>query len=463
MSDAGRPTSDAVEIGERRMHPGYLLIAAGQTLRGLLPVLLGVGFLVRHWWLLIVAGVLIVALSGARWWTTTYAVEAGSLRYRSGLVNRGVHTVPLHRITALEAHRGLVNRVFGLWSVRIQTPGASERDGLRLHCLNGDALAALQRAADPTAGRSAVAAAAVGGHPASGTQLGATAVPPPAEESGPGGATAGATGGATGGATDTAGTPVNLGDRRRPVLIARLGSSDLLLAAVTGTSIPLMIAGIGVAWSRLHDWLPERTFASVMHAVFGNRSAAPLIIAGLLVVAVLVAITLTSLRLAAFTVSREGTKLRVTRGMISQRSGTIAIDRIQAIRVVEGIGRLAIGRCAVEVEVAGLHGAGQDSNRLLFPLLRVTEVADFVRRAVPGFPWPTAPLATPPTRARRRFYTRPVLIGAAISVLLWWVSRDGWVALVPLPLLAAVALGHGRSRATGWQVDEHTTTSAGCG
>ena len=401
MKVDGRPG----DLAERRLHPAYLIISAGESLRALLPVVIGISVWRTHWWVLAIAGALLVALALAGWWTRKYAVTNGVLRVRTGLFARSVHSIPASRITALDAHRGVVQRLFRVWGLKVQTPGDGDRASVRLSCLSVSALEELRSALDP-ARRAPGPATALESSPAAGETV-----------------------------------------------IARLGLRDLLIAAITGTSIPLLFLGAAAAWNRLRDLLPEHTLRTITREVFGGSWW--LIASGILL-AVLVGVVIVALRLAAFTVTREGDRLRVTRGLLAQRAGTVTVDRIQAVRVIEGFWRRPLGYCALEVEVAGLSGR-KDNERLLFPLLRTAEVAAFVARALPELGWPQTPPTPVPARARRRYLTVPLLVAAAITVgLLMLPGRWATLAIAPLPLAGLV--GVGQFRDAGWQTSPDTTT-----
>ncbi|WP_196073102.1 PH domain-containing protein [Nakamurella alba] len=401
----GRPG----EIAERRLHPAYLLISAGQTVRSAIPVAAALAFSPIRWWALGIGGVLVVLGAVTGWWFRRYSVSGQVLRIRSGLLARKEQTVPVHRITALDAHRGLVQRLFGVWGLRVQTPGDGERATVRLACLSGRALDELRAAlADPGAGpgRSSPGAAGVPG------------ARPPGE------------------------------------VIARLRTGRLLIAAVTGTSVPLLLAGAAGVWNRLQEILPGSVHRWLRQEIL--RDLTWLLALALLLLALLGAVLITSLRLARFTLVRDGDRLRISRGLLAQRSGTVIVDRIQAVRMVEGLWRRPFGLCALEVEVAGI-GKDRDSERTLFPLLRVTEVPDLLARAVPELVAPLTGVQRVPARARRRYPTLPLLTGVVLSALALLLPGR-WAVLAVVPVTVAVLVAWGQVRAAGLARTPQTVT-----
>ena len=132
-------------VPERRLHPAYLVIAAGRSIRSMIPVI-AIGVWGAPWWTLAVVGVIVVVTSVGGWRVRRYEVSKGVLRVRSGLFNRTVHTIPAARITAMEAHRGVVQRIFRVWSLKVQTPGDGERASVQLSCLTAARLEELRTA-----------------------------------------------------------------------------------------------------------------------------------------------------------------------------------------------------------------------------------------------------------------------------------------------------------------------------
>ncbi len=411
-----------VQIAERRLHPTYLLISLGRSVRSLIPAI-AVGVWKAPGPLIGGLAALLFGLAVAHWWTRRYSVLDGSLRVSSGLLRRTQDTIGINRITAVDAQRGVIQRLLGVWGVKIQTPGNDHRSAVHLVCLSASALEELRAALTPSI-RTALT-------PSTRPTTGGPFLEAPENQPG----------------SD---------DQPVPVTLAVLDTRSLLVAAFTGTSIPLILAGAAVAFGRAHDVLPERTFAALARDVFVGGLTTALLLSGAVVLAVLAGVALTSLRLARFTLIRDGSRLRITRGLLAQRSGTIPIDRVQAVRLVEGFWRRMLGYCSLEVEVAGLS-TSNDAERTLFPLIRTDRAVALVADALPELQWRPAPLIRVPAGARRRYFTLPVLIGlpatAGLALLPGW---GAYLALTPIPL--AVLIGWGQATDAAWLLDETTVT-----
>ena len=75
--------------------------------------------------------------------------------------------------------------------------------------------------------------------------------------------------------------------------------------------------------------------------------------AALLVLAWLLSTLGAVVAFAGFTVTRDGDRLRIRRGLFARREATVPVPRVRAVRVVEGIFRRPFGLAALRVEVTG--------------------------------------------------------------------------------------------------------------
>jgi putative membrane protein len=368
----------------------------------------------------------IVAVSGAwsllSWRATVYGIRGNAFYFKRGVLGRNERTVPLDHIQSVDVVQGVVQRLFNVVEVRIETAGggASARGGadVSLPAVSRPVALELQRDLAPVP-RDRVALATPAGGPAR-----AEAARPEAP---------------------------------RPVLIRRLGPGRLLFAGATSGQIGVILPLIATAsqlfdnvltpefvvrYARDQGWLPNSV------AVAGAIAVAVLLLAWL------VAIAGTVLTYAGFTLSREGDTLRIRRGLLERREVTIPINRIQAVQTVENILRQPFGMVLVRMESVG-YGPDAGVSTTLFPLLSREEVLPFLQAAAPEFAV-SPPLRPLPRRALRRYVVRsalPLLLLAVPAVFL--LVRRGLpeLALVPLALVAlAGAYGWARYRGVGWAV-----------
>lgn len=189
----------------------------------------------------------------------------------------------------------------------------------------------------------------------------------------------------------------------------------MLIAAITNNTIPLIFAAAVVAWYRFTEFVPSRA-AEFMHESVEPRGSVA-VIAALIVTAIVLGVVTSALRLNRFTLIRDGDVLRNSKGLLGTRSATIPVERVQAVRIVEGLSRAPFGYCSLQVEVAGI-GVANNDRRTLFPLIKTARARALIERALPEIRWPATPLMPLPARVHRRYLTVPLEYGAGFTALL---------------------------------------------
>jgi putative membrane protein len=397
----------------RHLHPAAMLIAALRSIRRSLSafVIPGVAFLASRGFsmqtiALILLGALLVAALAALWgflsWrATTYEVSGGAFRLRQGILQKNERTIPLDHVQSVDTVQGVIQRLFDVLEVRIETAGggASEPDA---------SLSALDRAS-------------------------AEALRREIESSGR--------------------EPVETEEATGPTVLRRLNTRDLLIAGATSGQIGVALSLIAVA-SQVFDEFGNFFSEDLIRRTF--EAAAPnSIVAVLLLVLIvglfawLLAIGGTILAYAGFTLSRDGDFLYFRRGLLERREATIPLARIQAVRIVEGILRQPFGLAALRVESAG-YGEDTGVSTTLFPLLPRKEAQRLLLDAAPEFA--VIPALNPlPIRALRRYVfrtTAPVLAVAFASSFAF--DSVTWGLLALLLVLPTAVYGWLRYRDAGW-------------
>ncbi len=435
-----------VAIPDTRLHPIYLIIETARALRSAIPFLVVTILGGAPWWVNAALFVIVMIVAVAQWQVKKYSVISGVLRLRTGVFNRMVRVVPITRITALDATRSFVQRLVGVWGLKVQSPGDRHGSAVVLGSLSGRRLDELRAALDV---REPTPASAPSQQP--GTSAAASS-----SESPPSAATA------TGRSRSDSSTIQRYLSWRRsestaaptasPDVVAVLRTREMLFAAVTNNTIPLIFGVAVVVWYRFSAFVPSRA-ADFMHTTVEPRGSVAVLVA-LVVVAVVLGIINSALRLNNFTLVRDGAVLRKHAGLLGTQTGTIPVKRVQGVRIVEGLWRAPFGYCSLQVEVAGI-GAANVTHRTLFPLLKTAHARALISRALPEMHWPDAPLRRLPERIHRRYRTVPLEYGAGFTVLLLFLP--GWwrlLALAPLPL--AWLLAALRARESAWHLDDRS-------
>ncbi|HEY5148995.1 MAG TPA: PH domain-containing protein, partial [Mycobacterium sp.] len=456
-----------VAVPDTRLHPIYLVIETARTLRSAIPFLVVTFLGGAPWWVNVTLFVLIMIVAIAQWYVRKYSVISGVLRLRSGLFNRTVRVVPITRITALDAYRSLSQRIVGVWGLRVQSPGDRGGAAVSLGSLSTSRLTELQIALEtvrPLPDTAPYSAGSAEATEAEGTSR--TADEPRATGERAASGNSGATDGPPSSAEPQAATKPAMAsilhrfsrrrrDPKRPdgyETIAVLTTQEMLIAAVTNNSIPLIFAIALVVWYRFSEYVPSRAQDFMTETVEPRGVLA--VVTALVVTAVVAGVVLSALRLNRFTLIRDGDVLRNHRGLLGKQTATIPVARVQAVRVVEGVWRTMLGYAHLQVEVAGI-GRANTNQRMLFPLVRTARAAHLVRRVLPELHWPEDPLHPIPERIHRRYLTLPLEYGMGFTLLLLFLP-EWWRLLALLPLPLGYWLGVARAREARWWVGERS-------
>ena len=350
------------------------------------------------WVLVLPAGALVFAvLYGiVAWYRHTYWVTGDELRIEQGILNRSQRIIPIERIQAIDISQGVLQRLLGVVKVEIQTAGGTSPEVV-LTAVSARAAEELRLAL-----RRAVPLAAAG-----------------TEES-------------------------------APALVRRLSAQDLLLAGATSGRAGVALSLIGSAMSQLDEMIPWESVPLLPDRLHGTG-----IVLAIAVFAVALAWLLGVLGMvlahAGFTVRRDGETLLIERGLLERRVASLPMDRVQAVRIVEGLFRQPFGLIELRVESAA-YGLKAGESTVLFPLLRRREVLPFLRAFLPEYAV-DVPLTTLPGRARRRYALRLDLMWPAVAgaTLLFWTTFPVGILGLSLPVAAAL-LGLWQYRDAGWAV-----------
>jgi len=392
----------------RKLHPAAMLIGAVKSLRrwistaaipGVVVIFSsGLDFLTIT---LIVAAVVALIVFSVIWgflsWrATTYDVSGGAFRLRGGVIQKNERTIPLEHVQSVDTVQGLLQRLFGVYEVRVETAGGggTEPDA---------ALSALDRAAVETLRREIEGARAA---------------------------------------------PTTEAEEAGPQIIRKLSTRDLLIAGATSGQIGVALSLVAIG-SQLVDNFFSQRFVERLFETLAPRSVGAVLLLIFLVglFAWLLAIAGTVLAYSGFTLSRDGGFLYIRRGLLERREATIPLARIQAVRIVEGLLRQPFGLAMLRVESAG-YGEDAGVSTTLFPLLPRRQVRALLEATAPEFAI-EVPLEALPRRARRRYAVRAAIpalfVAAALATPIYLASDSAVLAALPVLLVVPGAL-HGLIR-----------------
>lgn len=158
----------------------------------------------------------------------------------------------------------------------------------------------------------------------------------------------------------------------------------------------------------------------------------------LIAVAILVLVLALSMagnivKYGSFCVVRRGSRFQVEKGLLSHTSTTVALTRIQTLEVSQTLLERAIGYAQVEVHTVQSHESssnedGTSDSVVLFPLIKLAELPDFLHKALPEFEHvkvDTDEVHLPKVALRRGILR--ALYGACVfwvlaGLLHWWIA-----------------------------------------
>lgn len=375
------------------------------------------------------------AVRAARWASFTYDLDGRSLITEGGILNRTRRVVPLDRVQQVDVQRKLRHQIFGLAVVRVDTAGTASEAEVTLDAVS------VAEAEHLRVALSGPPPASPSSHPAG---LGATT-----EESGAG----------SWGAPVEAPDPVE--EERE---LVRISPGRLALGGITGSKLFVVFVAVGALAGLIND-LPRGLRDQAVDSVSdGARSGVTaLLVFALLAIPVIVAVAAGAAVLTdgGYQLTRRGQFLQVRRGLLDHREASLAVHRVQVVRVHQNLLRQALGVVSVTLQSAGGSGqVEQQDARVTVPIMARSDLDALLAEVLPRAPHiPVLPRA--PGAARRRAWVRRLVPAVALAVAaVVWLPPYGLLALVLIPLAAVD--GELAYRGLGWAaVDDHIVARRG--
>ncbi|WP_285769479.1 PH domain-containing protein [Peribacillus sp. SI8-4] len=329
-----------------------------------------------------------------QWLRFTYRMEDGEFRIESGVFVRKKRYIKLDRIHSIDISQGIIQRIFRLVKVNIETAGGTQAD------------AVLSAIGKRDAGRINAFIS---------TEKNKTAIDVPEMEK----------------------------DRHSRHEGAVEASSvykqtlpQLVAMAATSGAVGVFLSGAIAFISQFDEIIPfDRIFKNYEAFIgMGTIILTAFAIVGLLAVYVLATVSMV-MKYASFTVMKTGEELIISRGLLEKRQLTIPIHKIQGIRVIENLVRKPLGFATVYLEYAG--GSVEDKESLtimLFPFIKKKLLQAKLGEMLPAYQ--TISEMTPiPKRALSRYvFRKAVFIIPIIGVLSWFFKPWGFLSLILFPL-----------------------------
>ncbi|MGE6720929.1 PH domain-containing protein [Peribacillus frigoritolerans] len=321
----------------KRLHPIAVLLNIIKSIKELvIPFLLVVVIPGKNegipGWIqpLVIAIIILLIIGNAflQWLRFTYRIEEGEFRIESGVFVRKKRYIKFDRIHSIDISEGIIQRVFSLVKLNIETAGGSQADAVLSAISKSDA-----------------------------DRINAYI----SEEK----------------------NAYNPFDRDKDEVadneIAAKSSSvfkqtlpQLFAMAATSGAVGVFLSGAVAFISQFDEMIPfERIFKDYEDFIeMGTFILTLFALVALLAVYVLATLSMV-IKYASFTVIKTDEEIVISRGLLEKRRLTIPIHKIQGIRIMENLIRKPLGLATVYIEYAG--GSMEDKESLsimLFPLIR---------------------------------------------------------------------------------------------
>ena len=420
MTAPTAPTAPAAATWQR-LSPLMLLVHPVHEVLRQIPVLVGTVVLGsatgNPLWAIAVL-VLTVAYGVARWFTTTYRIDAEEVQLRAGVLQRKVLSVPRNRIRSVSTDARLLHRVFGLTVLRVSTGQEAK----------GDAEFALD----------AVEAGQV-------PQLRAVLL---------------ADSLAASRVADTADEPVQHG-----YLLARWQPSWLRYSPLSFTGLLMILAALGLLYEVGAGAVVQDSRLAQSGVDAAQRFGVAATVAVVVVVVLLASVVLSVLRslltygnlLLRRDIRPDGGVLHLQHGMMRVRENTFDMRRLRGGTLREPLLVRAFGGARLDAVMTGVGGAGEAS--LLLPPCPAGTAQGVLTELIGRPDVVTGPLLSHGPVAARRRWTRAAIFPAVVAVALavWEFAGSVPVWIWPVWVVMTVCcalLAADRVRSLGHRVGE---------
>lgn len=335
--------------------------------------------------LLVYIGVPLLFVFGVlSWFRFQYKIEDGELHIKSGIFVRKNLFLTKDRVQVIDISSGVIQRMFGLVRVDIQTAGSSSRDASLEAVTFEHAKEVYHLLRD--------------------------------EE-------------------DSEKSEKAEGNGEKKVKKFILPGKDLLIAASTSGRFGIILSVMGTIFSQIEPVIRESEIFDYLFSLMPSQTDSLMVITIIflfIAVAWLFSFFSTLFMYGDFGVEVKNDELIISRGIFEKKRITVPYNRIQAIYINEGVLRQPLGYASVHLESAGYGDDKGTGSLMLFPLIARKKLSKLLSELVPqhhkeieGF--------RPPFRSLRRYIFRSAFIVTAITAAVYWLLYSaGWIWIFPV-------------------------------
>lgn len=381
----------------QRQHPVAALSSAFGMIRGNIVTIVVFLFFGAQsesfsfwWWTL--GGFVILLVGGvANWWRFLFKVEDGLIHIKSGIFVRKNLYLTKDRIQVIDITAGIIQRIFGLVQLDIQTAGASSR-AASIEAITRDKAEEINRLLRQKKSSS----------------------------------------------DDEEFESTTFDVEDEIIQTITLPNKELLIAASTSGSFGIALSVIGTVFSQIEPLISESQFYDYLYSILPSQTDAMFyiaLIAGFIVFAWLLSFFGTLFNYGNFKLEIKKKEIVISRGIFEKKRSTVPFNRIQAIHISEGIIRQPLGYASLHLESAAGYGDDKGTGSILFfPLIKRERILSLLDEVLPDYQKELDALKLP-SRSLRRYIFRSTFFTTVITAIAWgWLDLN--YAIWILPLLA---------------------------
>ncbi|QGU00499.1 transmembrane protein, distant homology with ydbT [Candidatus Syntrophocurvum alkaliphilum] len=401
----------------KRQHPAAVFISFLSNLKEMVISLIAIFVLGQtspglgsNFYFVIMGVILFLSLVNGffKWWTFKYHLVGNELNAKQGLIFRKKRYIRKERIHSIDINAKLVQRLFGLVELRIETAGGGNEPEFKIIALEREEAVRIKQELLQKEVRYFEDVLADNEH-----------------EDIEDGAVVDSDEGVAGAVEEL------------PSFRWELSGDRLLIAAATSSGVGIAATFIAVIVSQAPQFLPEAVIEEyVRWFIQSSILMIGALIAFILFAAWLFTVVTTILKYGYFTIEKRGNDIHISRGVLEQRQLTLYAQRITAVRIVQNPLRQPFGFVAVFVESAGGGRQDEDLSTILVPLCKRNEVNSILEETIPDLAIDPEYEGLP-RESLRRYLFRLLIPALIVAGVVSYLSPYGWIAIV-LPLIAVL-------------------------
>lgn len=360
------------------------------------------------WWIL--AGALFLLVLGAlNWWRFLYRIEDDTLHIKSGIFVRKDLYLTRDRIQVIDVTSGVIQRLFGLVRLDIQTAGSSSR----------------QASIDAVTKERATEINNILRKRTNGNGL-----------------------------VDGL-DPDVMNTHSENIKTIKLPYKELLIASSTSGSFGIALSIIATVFSQVEPLIRESELFEYIFSHLPEQTDTMMvitIIAGFIIFAWLMSFFSTLFKYGNFQLDIKDDEIVVSRGIFEKKRITVPYNRIQAIHVSEGIIRQPLGYASVHLESAGYGDDKGSGSFVLYPLIKRTDLLQLLNNVVPDYRKEMTGFRLPKRSLRRYLFRSAILVTFITGLLFWFLDLNIWIWVLPVLSVLWGWLRY-KDAAIGWHKD----------